>query len=174
MSKVKQTYANSLEFLLNRVSADVFLIKIIPIFLIWDLLTLIRDMIPKKHHMFGILKFLVLCTSAMGHKLSVYEYEFIAALWGIFVTIFWCWFVVISQVFGLFAGLVFAYDTYTIFLQIKSSRQHVPASTGGNHWQSFLSCTQHTPCMTTAYIFFSFVLQFFVFFCRWQGLDTPQ
>lgn len=32
-------------------------------------------------------------------------------------------------VFGLIAGLVFAYDTYTIFLQIKSSRQHTAAST---------------------------------------------
>ncbi|XP_075898086.1 proteolipid protein 2b [Nelusetta ayraudi] len=30
-------------------------------------------------------------------------------------------------VFGLIAGLVFAYDTYTIFLQIKSSRQHMAA-----------------------------------------------
>lgn len=32
-------------------------------------------------------------------------------------------------VFGLIAGLVFAYDTYTIFLQIKSGRQHTAAST---------------------------------------------
>ncbi|XP_040007528.1 proteolipid protein 2b [Xiphias gladius] len=32
-------------------------------------------------------------------------------------------------VFGLIAGLLFAYDTYTIFLQIKSSRQHTAAST---------------------------------------------
>lgn len=35
-----------------------------------------------------------------------------------------------SQVFGLIAGLLFAYDTYTIFLQIKSSG-HTAASTGG-------------------------------------------
>lgn len=84
--------------------------------------------------MFGLLKFSVLRTSAMWHKLSVYEYEFIATLWSIFVTIFWRWFVDISQVFGLIAGLLFAYDTYTIFLQIKSSRQHMPASTGGNQW----------------------------------------
>ncbi|TKS76864.1 Proteolipid protein 2 [Collichthys lucidus] len=33
-------------------------------------------------------------------------------------------------VFGLIAGLLFAYDTYTIFLQIKSTRQHTAASTG--------------------------------------------
>jgi len=32
-------------------------------------------------------------------------------------------------VFGLVAGLLFAYDTYTIFLQIKSTRQHSAAST---------------------------------------------
>ncbi|XP_042347540.1 proteolipid protein 2b [Plectropomus leopardus] len=32
-------------------------------------------------------------------------------------------------VFGLIAGLLFAYDTYTIFLQIKSTRQHTAAST---------------------------------------------
>lgn len=42
-----------------------------------------------------------------------------------------------SQVFGLIAGLLFAYDTYTIYLQIKSSRQHTAASTGEaahTHW----------------------------------------
>uniref|UniRef100_A0A8C6SSD3 Proteolipid protein 2 n=1 Tax=Neogobius melanostomus TaxID=47308 RepID=A0A8C6SSD3_9GOBI len=33
-------------------------------------------------------------------------------------------------VFGLIAGLLFAYDTYTIYLRIKSSRQHTAASTG--------------------------------------------
>lgn len=41
------------------------------------------------------------------------------------------------QVFGLIAGLLFAYDTYTIYLQIKSSRQHTAASTGEaahTHW----------------------------------------
>ncbi|KAG7215980.1 hypothetical protein INR49_003501 [Caranx melampygus] len=32
-------------------------------------------------------------------------------------------------VFGLVCGLVFAYDTYTIFLELKSSRQHTAAST---------------------------------------------
>lgn len=32
-------------------------------------------------------------------------------------------------VFGLIAGLLFAYDTYTIWLQIKSTRQHTAAST---------------------------------------------
>ncbi|XP_057685636.1 proteolipid protein 2-like [Corythoichthys intestinalis] len=32
-------------------------------------------------------------------------------------------------VFGLVASLLFAYDTYTIFLQIKSTRQHTPAAT---------------------------------------------
>lgn len=32
-------------------------------------------------------------------------------------------------VFGLIAGLLFAYDTYTIYLQIRSSRQHTAAST---------------------------------------------
>lgn len=32
-------------------------------------------------------------------------------------------------VFGLIAGLLFAYDTYTIFLQIRSTRQHMAAST---------------------------------------------
>ncbi|KAM9752623.1 proteolipid protein 2b isoform 1-T2 [Menidia menidia] len=32
-------------------------------------------------------------------------------------------------VFGLIAGLLFAYDTYTIYLQIRSSRQHMAAST---------------------------------------------
>ncbi|XP_058499904.1 proteolipid protein 2b isoform X1 [Solea solea] len=32
-------------------------------------------------------------------------------------------------VFGLIAGLLFAYDTYTIYMQIKSSRQHNPAPT---------------------------------------------
>ncbi|XP_062247682.1 proteolipid protein 2b [Platichthys flesus] len=32
-------------------------------------------------------------------------------------------------VFGLIAGLLFAYDTYTIFLQVKSTRQHTAAST---------------------------------------------
>ncbi|KAM7411431.1 hypothetical protein PAMA_021430 [Pampus argenteus] len=32
-------------------------------------------------------------------------------------------------VFGLLAGLLFAYDSYNIFLQIKSTRQHTAAST---------------------------------------------
>ncbi|XP_061702243.1 proteolipid protein 2b [Syngnathoides biaculeatus] len=32
-------------------------------------------------------------------------------------------------VFGLIAGLLFAYDTYTIFLEIKSTRQHTATST---------------------------------------------
>ncbi|XP_030279792.1 proteolipid protein 2b [Sparus aurata] len=32
-------------------------------------------------------------------------------------------------VFGLIAGLLFAYDTYTIFLQVKSTRQHTATST---------------------------------------------
>ncbi|XP_072223562.1 proteolipid protein 2b [Leuresthes tenuis] len=32
-------------------------------------------------------------------------------------------------VFGLIAGLLFAYDSYTIYLQIRSSRQHTAAST---------------------------------------------
>ncbi|XP_034552667.1 proteolipid protein 2 [Notolabrus celidotus] len=32
-------------------------------------------------------------------------------------------------VFGLIAGLLFAYDTYTIFLQIKATRQHTAAAT---------------------------------------------
>ncbi|XP_054654935.1 proteolipid protein 2b [Dunckerocampus dactyliophorus] len=32
-------------------------------------------------------------------------------------------------VFGLIAALLFAYDTYTIFLQIKSTRQHTAAAT---------------------------------------------
>lgn len=32
-------------------------------------------------------------------------------------------------VFGLIAGLLFAYDTYTIFLQVKATRQHTAAST---------------------------------------------
>ncbi|CAJ1084659.1 proteolipid protein 2 [Xyrichtys novacula] len=32
-------------------------------------------------------------------------------------------------VFGLIAGLIFAYDTYTIFLEVKSTRQHTAAST---------------------------------------------
>ncbi|XP_028849998.1 proteolipid protein 2b [Denticeps clupeoides] len=32
-------------------------------------------------------------------------------------------------VFGLLAGVLFAYDTYTIFLQIKSNRQHTAAPT---------------------------------------------
>lgn len=32
-------------------------------------------------------------------------------------------------VFGLIAGLLFAYDTYTIYLQIRSNRQHAPATT---------------------------------------------
>ncbi|CAK6963852.1 proteolipid protein 2b [Scomber scombrus] len=32
-------------------------------------------------------------------------------------------------VFGLIAGLLFAYDTYTIFLQVKTTRQHTAAST---------------------------------------------
>ncbi|XDV48492.1 hypothetical protein PO909_017897 [Leuciscus waleckii] len=33
-------------------------------------------------------------------------------------------------VFGLLAGILFAYDSYTIFLEIKSSRQHSAAPTG--------------------------------------------
>ncbi|XP_008276312.1 proteolipid protein 2b [Stegastes partitus] len=33
-------------------------------------------------------------------------------------------------VFGLIAGLLFAYDTYTVYLQLKSSRNHTAASTG--------------------------------------------
>ncbi|CAN9516032.1 unnamed protein product [Ophioblennius macclurei] len=37
--------------------------------------------------------------------------------------------VIAGGVFGLIAGLVFAYDTYTIFNQIKSTRQHTAAST---------------------------------------------
>lgn len=32
-------------------------------------------------------------------------------------------------VFGLIAGLLFAYDTYTIYLQIKSTRQHTATAT---------------------------------------------
>uniref|UniRef100_A0A3Q3JNX9 Proteolipid protein 2 n=1 Tax=Monopterus albus TaxID=43700 RepID=A0A3Q3JNX9_MONAL len=32
-------------------------------------------------------------------------------------------------VFGLIAGILFAYDTYTIFMQIKSTRQHTGAPT---------------------------------------------
>ncbi|XP_030641047.1 proteolipid protein 2-like [Chanos chanos] len=32
-------------------------------------------------------------------------------------------------VFGLLAGILFAYDAYTIFLDIKSSRQHTAAPT---------------------------------------------
>ncbi|KAM9829685.1 proteolipid protein 2b [Syngnathus typhle] len=32
-------------------------------------------------------------------------------------------------VFGLVAGLLFAYDTYTLALQIKSTRQHTAAAT---------------------------------------------
>lgn len=32
-------------------------------------------------------------------------------------------------VLGLIASVLFAYDTYTIFLQIKSTRQHMAAST---------------------------------------------
>ncbi|KAK7146492.1 hypothetical protein R3I93_014059 [Phoxinus phoxinus] len=32
-------------------------------------------------------------------------------------------------VFGLLAGILFAYDSYTIFLEIKSSRQHTAAPT---------------------------------------------
>ncbi|XP_030640886.1 proteolipid protein 2-like [Chanos chanos] len=32
-------------------------------------------------------------------------------------------------VFGLLAGILFAYDTYTIYLDIKSSRQHTAAPT---------------------------------------------
>lgn len=32
-------------------------------------------------------------------------------------------------VFGLIAGLLFAYDTYTIYLQLRSSRNHTAAST---------------------------------------------
>ncbi|XP_048066778.1 proteolipid protein 2b isoform X1 [Megalobrama amblycephala] len=32
-------------------------------------------------------------------------------------------------VFGLLAGVLFAYDSYTIFLDIKSSRQHTAAPT---------------------------------------------
>ncbi|XP_024662282.2 proteolipid protein 2 isoform X1 [Maylandia zebra] len=35
-----------------------------------------------------------------------------------------------GAVLGLFAGLIFAYDTYTIFLQIQSNRQHSAAPTG--------------------------------------------
>ncbi|KAG1925152.1 proteolipid protein 2 isoform X2 [Pimephales promelas] len=33
-------------------------------------------------------------------------------------------------VFGLLAGILFAYDSYTIFLELKSSRQHAAATTG--------------------------------------------
>ncbi|KAA8591381.1 hypothetical protein FQN60_002324 [Etheostoma spectabile] len=36
----------------------------------------------------------------------------------------WVW-----TVFGLIAGILFAYDTYTIFLQVKSNMQHTAAST---------------------------------------------
>ncbi|XP_056102813.1 proteolipid protein 2b isoform X1 [Rhinichthys klamathensis goyatoka] len=32
-------------------------------------------------------------------------------------------------VFGLLAGILFAYDSYTLFLEIKSSRQHTAAPT---------------------------------------------
>jgi len=32
-------------------------------------------------------------------------------------------------VFGLIAGVLFAYDTYTIFLELKATRQHTAAST---------------------------------------------
>ncbi|XP_077079968.1 proteolipid protein 2b isoform X2 [Siphateles boraxobius] len=33
-------------------------------------------------------------------------------------------------VFGLLAGILFSYDSYTLFLEIKSSRQHTAAPTG--------------------------------------------
>ncbi|XP_056585830.1 proteolipid protein 2b isoform X2 [Triplophysa dalaica] len=33
-------------------------------------------------------------------------------------------------VFGLLAGILFGYDTYTIFLDVKNNRQHTAASTG--------------------------------------------
>lgn len=33
-------------------------------------------------------------------------------------------------VFGLLAGILFGYDTYTIFMEIKSMRQHTAAPTG--------------------------------------------
>ncbi|KAM7405104.1 hypothetical protein PAMP_012389 [Pampus punctatissimus] len=36
---------------------------------------------------------------------------------------------IVGGVFGLLAGLLFAYDTYTIFLQIRITRQHAAAST---------------------------------------------
>ncbi|KAL3974787.1 gamma-crystallin [Sarotherodon galilaeus] len=36
-----------------------------------------------------------------------------------------------GAVLGLFAGLIFAYDTYTIYLQIQSTRQHPAAPTDG-------------------------------------------
>lgn len=36
---------------------------------------------------------------------------------------------IVGGVFGLIAGVLFGYDTYTIFLQIKSTRQHTPAAT---------------------------------------------
>ncbi|KTF82295.1 hypothetical protein cypCar_00030517 [Cyprinus carpio] len=36
-------------------------------------------------------------------------------------------------VFGLLAGILFAYDSYTIFLDIKSSRQHTAAPTEVQH-----------------------------------------
>ncbi|KAM6924478.1 proteolipid protein 2-like [Xenentodon cancila] len=38
-----------------------------------------------------------------------------------------------AGVFGLLAGLLFAYDTYTIYLQIKATRQHTAASNGGRN-----------------------------------------
>ncbi|KAI7797410.1 proteolipid protein 2b isoform X2 [Triplophysa rosa] len=33
-------------------------------------------------------------------------------------------------VFGLLAGILFGYDTYTIFMEVKSNRQHTAAPTG--------------------------------------------
>lgn len=36
---------------------------------------------------------------------------------------------VAGGVFGLLAGLLFAYDTYTIYLQLRNSRGHTAAST---------------------------------------------
>ncbi|XP_056130083.1 proteolipid protein 2b [Lampris incognitus] len=36
--------------------------------------------------------------------------------------------IITGGVFGLIAGIVFAYDTYTIYLQIKSTRHHAAAA----------------------------------------------
>uniref|UniRef100_A0A3P9HE13 Proteolipid protein 2 n=1 Tax=Oryzias latipes TaxID=8090 RepID=A0A3P9HE13_ORYLA len=55
-------------------------------------------------------------------------------------------------VFGLIAGLLFGYDAYTIYLQLKSNRQHTAAATGER--RTYISyCANPTPVILWVFLY---------------------